>query len=141
VEVQDGENLVNSRQVAYRFEKEHKNVLQNISEILAAEISATRFFHESTFKNRGKQYPIYNMNRDGFSLLAMGFTGKKALDWKLKFIKAFNEMEAKLKEQARPYADNTPKTYLESLKQLVAAVERVGSTVYRLYDKYDYLYR
>ena len=40
---------------------------------------------------------MYNMNRDGFSLLAMGFTGEKALRWKLDYIKAFNTMEAELK--------------------------------------------
>ena len=126
VEVQDGENLVNSRQVAYRFNKNHKDVLRNVDEIIKAQNCAvTPMFHESTYNaGTGKPYKMYHMNRDGFSLLAMGFTGKKALQWKLKFIAAFNEMEAKLKEQARPYADNTPKTYLESLKQLIVAVER-----------------
>lgn len=43
-------------------------------------------FYETTFENRGKQYPMYLMNRDGFSLLVMGFTGKAALEWKLKYI-------------------------------------------------------
>lgn len=42
---------------------------------------------------------MYIMNRDGFSLLAMGFTGKKALEWKLKYINAFNEMERQLRER------------------------------------------
>ena len=41
---------------------------------------------------------MYLMNRDGFSLLAMGFAGKKALQWKLKYIEAFNEMEETLKQ-------------------------------------------
>lgn len=124
VEVQDGETLVNSRQVAYRFDKRHDNVVRDIREIIRSSKLSSEFFHESTFENRGKQYPVYRMNRDGFSLLAMGFTGKKALNWKLKFIAAFNAMEKQLKEQAGTYEDNTPKTYLESLKQLVAAVEQ-----------------
>ena len=38
------------------------------------------------------------MNRDGFALLTMGFTGKQALQWKIKYINAFNEMEAKLQD-------------------------------------------
>lgn len=83
-------------------------------------------FRESTYNaGTGKPYKQYLINRDGFSLLAMGFTGKKALEWKIKFIKAFNSMEAKLKEQAATLVDDdrTPKTYLDSLKQLVAAVE------------------
>lgn len=55
-------------------------------------------FVESTYQNsRGKTYKCYLMNRDGFSLLAMGFTGKEALQWKLKYIEAFNKMEETLK--------------------------------------------
>lgn len=64
--------------------------------ILAAEIPPPNFFLESTYENRGKQYPEYLMNRDGFSLLVMGF---KAMNWKIKYIEAFNEMEQQLKEQ------------------------------------------
>ena len=65
---------------------------------MAAENSATKFFRESTFENRGKHYPEYIMNRDGFSLLVMGFTGKEAMTWKIRYIQAFNEMEAKIRE-------------------------------------------
>lgn len=92
----NGELVVSSRQVAENFGKEHKHVLESIRTILAAENSATKFFYESAFENRGKQYPEYLMNRDGFSLLVMGFTGKEAMTWKLKYIEAFNAMEKKL---------------------------------------------
>ena len=51
-------------------------------------------FARGSYKNRGKEYSMYYMNRDGFSLLAMGFTGKKALDFKLQYIQAFNQMES-----------------------------------------------
>ena len=95
-----GEPVASSRQVAENFGKEHKDTLESIRQILAAENSATKsMFYETTFENRGKQYPMYLMNRDGFTLLAMGFTGKAALEWKLKYIAAFNEMEKKLTEQ------------------------------------------
>lgn len=94
----DGQLVVSSRQVAEHFEKEHKNVLNNIREIFAAEKSAAKFFIESAYENRGKQYPEYLMNRDGFTLLAMSFTGKKALEWKIKYIEAFNAMEKALKK-------------------------------------------
>ncbi|WP_370649558.1 ORF6C domain-containing protein [uncultured Limosilactobacillus sp.] len=47
----------------------------------------------------GRDRRIYYMNRDGFSLLAMGFTGKKALQFKLKYIDAFNQMEKQLQQQ------------------------------------------
>ena len=99
VQVLNGQVVVSSRQVAEHFEKEHRHVLQSIREILAAENSAAKYFTETTFDNRGKIYPEYLMNRDGFSLLVMGFTGKRALEWKIKYIQAFNAMEAKLKEK------------------------------------------
>ncbi|QGV17487.1 Tec protein [Lacticaseibacillus paracasei subsp. paracasei] len=88
--------VTTSLRVAEVFGKDHKHVLETISN-LAAEKSAAKFFAETTYDNRGKQYPMYYMNRDGFTLLAMGFTGKKALQFKIKYIQAFNSMEATLK--------------------------------------------
>lgn len=90
----NNENIVTtSLLVAEKFEKEHKNVLRDIENIVAQNSAAKLLFIESTYENRGKQYPMYIMNRDGFSLLVMGFTGKKALDFKLEYINAFNQME------------------------------------------------
>lgn len=102
VNVINNQVVTDSLMVAEVFEKEHKHVLEAIRQILVAENSAAKFFHESTYENRGKQYPCYLMNRDGFSLLVMGFTGSKALEWKLRYIEAFNAMEKALQEQARP---------------------------------------
>ena len=90
------EILTTSLKVAKKFEKEHKDVLESIRK-LTAEKSTAKFFKETTYRNRGKEYPMYEMNRDGFSLLAMGFTGEKALKWKLEYINAFNVMESELK--------------------------------------------
>lgn len=96
--------VTTSLQVAKSFEKQHKNVLQSIQN-LAAENSATRnMFVEGTYVNRGKEYPMVYMNRDGFSLLAMGFTGAKALQFKLAYIEAFNEMEDNLRQHPQPLA-------------------------------------
>lgn len=96
VQIENNQVVVSSRQIAKDFEKQHKHVLDSIRDILAAENSAAKFFYESTYDNRGKEYPEYLMNRDGFSLLVMGFTGSKALEWKVRYIQAFNAMEAKL---------------------------------------------
>lgn len=98
VVIKNNQVVVSSRQVAEKFGKEHKHVLDSIREILKAENSAVRFFQENRYKVEGnnKSYPEYLMNRDGFTLLAMGFTGKEALQWKLKYIAAFNEMEQAL---------------------------------------------
>lgn len=96
---QNGEPVASSRQIAESFGKEHKHVLTAIRQILVAENSATKFFHETAFEYRGQKFPEYMMNRDGFTLLAMGFTGKAALEWKLKYIAAFNAMEKQLAQR------------------------------------------
>lgn len=88
--------ITTSLKVGEAFEKEHKNVLQSI-EKLVAENSVAKFFRLTTYKNRGKEYPMYEMDRDGFSLLVMGFTGEKALKWKIDYINAFNAMEDELR--------------------------------------------
>lgn len=99
---QNGEPVVSSRQIAENFGKEHKHVLDAVKNLVAENSAAKSMFYETTFENRGKQYPMYLMNRDGFSLLVMGFTGKAALEWKLKYIQAFNEMEKKLATPQMP---------------------------------------
>lgn len=71
--------------VAEKFGKEHKNVLRDIDNLVAQNSAAKSYFIESEYENRGKMYPMYIMNRDGFTLLAMGFTGKKALEFKLQY--------------------------------------------------------
>ena len=93
----NGQKMVSSRDVAKNFEKEHKDVLRAVENIKAQNCALTSMFFESTYTaGTGKAYPMYLMNRDGFSLLAMGFTGSKAMEWKLKYIQAFNTMERKL---------------------------------------------
>lgn len=98
VVLRDRQAVTDSLKVAESFDKKHKHVLETARN-LAAENSATKkMFVESTYVNRGKEYPMIYMNRDGFTLLAMGFTGKKALDFKLKYIQAFNEMEKRIRQ-------------------------------------------
>lgn len=98
----NGELTTSSLGVAVRFSKQHKDVLEKISNIIAemnsAEFSAQYFIESIYIDNSGKSNKCYELTRDGFSLLVMGFTGKKALEWKLKYIEAFNLMERKLRE-------------------------------------------
>nr|DAU18748.1 MAG TPA: regulatory protein [Caudoviricetes sp.] len=98
VVIQNNQIVVSSKDLAEHFGKEHKVVLRAIREILLEQNCANEFFHEESYSYNGRRLPFYLMNRDGFSLLAMGFTGKKALQWKLKYIEAFNEMEETLKQ-------------------------------------------
>ena len=113
-----GNPVTTSLLVAEKFEKNHRDVLETIRN-LAAENSAAKFlFIESQYENRGKTYPMYVMNRDGFSLLVMGFTGSRALQFKLDFIEAFNKMEQIIKTNLQ-----LPQTYADALRQLAEQVE------------------
>ena len=94
----NGQPTVTSREVAEHFKKEHRHVIESIRSIISENSELTSMFYETTYTaGTGRAYPMYQMNRDGFTLLAMGFTGKDALEWKLKYIRAFNMMEEKLK--------------------------------------------
>lgn len=116
VVINNNQIVVSSKDIAEHFGKEHKDVLENIRHILVAENSATKFFQETSSVYRGQHFPLYLMNRDGFSLLAMGFTGKKALQWKLKYIEAFNEMEETLKQGYLEEHVNTSELHCKTYK-------------------------
>lgn len=92
-----GELVVTSRQVAEDFGKEHKNVVRAIENLTAQNSAVKNIMIESKFEHRGNEYTEYLLTRDGFSLLVMGFTGSRALEWKLKYIEAFNKMEQAIK--------------------------------------------
>lgn len=97
----DGAVFANSRDVAAAFEKEHRNVMRDIDNLIKAEPQLGVLNFEQTpyvDPQNGQTYRSYNMNRDGFTLLAMGFTGAKALKWKLRYIEAFNEMEKQIRK-------------------------------------------
>ena len=99
---QNGEPVASSRQIAESFGKEHKHVLRDIENLIGGESKiglSSMFFKSEYISAQNKKLPEYLMNRDGFSLLVMGFTGKEALEWKLKYIQAFNEMEKQLAQR------------------------------------------
>lgn len=129
--------LTNSLLVAEKFGKEHKHVLDAIRELIqwCAETSADPMFVETIYVNEQnrQEYPMFVMNRDGFTLLAMGFTGKKALKFKLDYIAAFNAMERSLKEI------KTPQTYAEALRRLADEVEAKEQIQYQLEQKTEQL--
>lgn len=95
-----------SRTVAEVFVKEHHSVLRSIDEIVTKRPERCgRYFAATSVevampKGGMRQVRAFEMNRDGFTLLAMGFTGDEALDWKLAFLDAFNRMEAELARDA-----------------------------------------
>lgn len=95
---QDGRILASSRDIAEKFGKRHDHILRDIESFQKDIPNFGEMFFEDELPDKyGRNQKIYWMNRDGFSLLCMGFTGKKALEWKLKYIDAFNKMEETLK--------------------------------------------
>lgn len=96
-----GENnqaLTNSLLVAEKFGKSHKHVMQSIKDLITSAEKSANLFVESEYPDTyGRMQPMYVMNRDGFTLLVMGFTGDRALQFKLDYIEAFNKMEETIK--------------------------------------------
>jgi Rha family phage regulatory protein len=99
----NGEVFANSRDVAEFFGKGHRNVLQAIDNLLSEEASIPPLtFQQGSYttpSTGAQQHRHFDMTRDGFTLLAMGFTGTKALRWKIRYIEAFNAMDAELRRK------------------------------------------
>ncbi|MDR0480778.1 MAG: Rha family transcriptional regulator [Gallionellaceae bacterium] len=96
-----GESIyTTSRKVAEHFGKQHAHVLRNIQKLLAdlpdAVFSQSNFGLAEYLDTQKKPRIEYRLSHDGFALLAMGFTGREALAWKVKFLAAFRQMEAEL---------------------------------------------
>ena len=103
--ITNGQPTASSLDIAEHFGKRHDHVMRDIDEIVRGlpKIGDTPLFFKTTYVHpqNGQEYPMYLMNRDGFTLLAMGFTGKEALEWKVKYINAFNAMEQELRDKAK----------------------------------------
>lgn len=127
---QNGQVLTNSLLIAEKFGKEHQHVLRDIRTLIEgmSEIGDTPMFVESTYTNEQnkQEYPIFIMNRDGFTLLTMGFNGKKALKFKLEYIAAFNAMEKALKEQQNKKLSGA-EFLLEQAKLMVEQERRLSN--------------
>jgi len=142
VAIQHREAITTSLKVAEVFGKRHKNVLRDI-ERLVADLpvnSRLNFVPRDYTDDRGKTWPMYKMNRDGFSILAMGFTGKKALEFKLKFLDAFNLMEKALLnqqnlswQQQRLECKTARHIETDSIARFVEYATAQGSTSARMY--------
>ena len=103
VSIVDGVPMVSSKHISDAFEKTHRHVLRDIAGLLkdvSVDFGESNFGLSEYTSLQNKKLPCYMMTRDGFALLAMGFTGKKALAWKVKYIQAFNAMEAALLERS-----------------------------------------
>lgn len=143
------EAVCSSLDVASNFGKQHGHVIRSIEEIKknSSVQNWTQSFREVSYKDKsGKTNKMYLMNRDGFSFLVMGFTGKKANDWKWQYINAFNHMEKIIRErqsqswiESRSVGKLSRKAETDVLKQLVEYAKQQGSEhadmLYMTYSK------
>ncbi len=101
VSIENGKLRVDSKVIADAFGKIHRNVLRDIESLDCSEEFRVLNFEQSSYRTiQGKTLPCIAMTKDGFAFLCMGFTGKEAAKWKEAFIKAFNKMEAVLRESS-----------------------------------------
>lgn len=124
----DGIPVTTSRAVAEQFGKQHKDVMRAIENTIASlqETDEGKAFNQRNFapveymNAKGEKRPAYILTRDGFTLLAMGFTGAKAVQFKVAYISAFNRME----QLIRGGGVLAPSPALHSIERRLDALER-----------------
>lgn len=108
--------ITTSLAISNNFNKKHKDVLRAVENLECSQEFRKRNFAPTSYKtSQGKVLPAYEITRDGFVFLCMGFTGAQAALWKEKYIEAFNALEAEIhRREAQPAADAAA---LERLRQ------------------------
>lgn len=140
--------VVSSRVIAEKFHKRHDNVIRGVESYKKDVLNFEEMFIESKeLDDYGRAQKSYLLNRDGFSLLVMGFTGSDALQWKLKYIEAFNRMEAIIRERqssewliTRKQGKLIRRSETDAIALLIPYAEEQGShnmrkNAYTLYTK------
>ncbi|EAH8441695.1 hypothetical protein EVS62_08285 [Campylobacter coli] len=97
LEVANDQVTTTSLDIAAVFNKRHDNIIAKIETFPKDSFTDLNFKASKYIDSTGRILPCYKITRDAFSLLVMGFTGEKAYKWKILFIKAFNEMEKRLR--------------------------------------------
>lgn len=123
--MKDRQAVTSSLQVAENFEKNHQHVLRDIDGLKEGVQNWTDLFYEDTYihQQNKQEYRVIYMNRDGFTILAMGFTGKKALQFKLMYIDAFNQIEEHIKQQLDTSNLSPELQFMNSVVQSLAKQE------------------
>ncbi|HGW6103994.1 TPA: Rha family transcriptional regulator [Citrobacter werkmanii] len=147
VSIHDGKVITTSMAIAEYFHKRHDDVIKKIRVVIA---ECEPEYHTRNFAEMVREIvvgdgairksPYFELTRDAFILIAMGFTGKKALQWKIRYIEAFNEMEAELLHRSAPpaptyppfsgdHANRTEIIYYQNFKPIFCRVLRPEETV------------
>ena len=136
-ESNEGKIFTDSLAVARVFEKGHKNVIRSIENLPEDDFSQLNFEPAEYYDAQGKPRKMYKMTRDGFMMIAMGFTGEKAYEWKKQYIAAFNRLESYYrgfgKEEVKVLNPRAPETirlvpqptgsYIAQSKELIKDID------------------
>jgi Rha family phage regulatory protein len=145
IDQRHGELLTTSLNVAAVFGKEHKSVLRAIENLLSdlgesEDFSRLNFALSEYKDSTGRKLPMFLITESGFTLLAMGFTGKKALEFKMTYIQAFNHMKKTLLNQQNAHwlderhaGKLVRKDLTDAVAQFVAYAKTQGSQSADLY--------
>tara|TARA_R110000850_G_scaffold269167_3_gene401034 strand:- start:2624 stop:3304 length:681 start_codon:yes stop_codon:yes gene_type:complete len=107
IEIKKGELIVSSVVIAKKFNRRHADIIESIETLSCSdEFRKNNFISALYTTNQNKQHDSVDITRDGFAFLVMGFKGKKAGEWKEKYIAAFNQMEKALLQQAKNGEDS-----------------------------------
>ncbi|MDO4776304.1 MAG: Rha family transcriptional regulator [Cardiobacteriaceae bacterium] len=122
--------ITTSLAVSHHFGKKHAHVLRDIQLLeCSPEFGASNFRLSSYTTSQGKQLPMYEITRDGFSFLCMGFTGRAAAQWKEKYIAAFNALEQQALQA--PTAPFRLEAHMATLAQGMTALLAQNQLVHR----------
>ena len=138
VSLHDGRPATTSREVAHYFRKRHDNVVRDIRSIMdncPEEFTALNFEVSNYLDQTGRSLPMYIIFRDGFTLLAMGYTGPEAMRFKLAYIEAFNRMEAELARRNRPALPAAPRFDEAAMLELAAEIREAQQHYYRTFGR------
>lgn len=136
VSLHDGRPATTSLEIAKFFDRRHDDVVKGIRNLLAncPELFSHRNFAGASYLDeQAKNRPMYIIHRDGFMLLVMGYTGKKALALKLAYIEAFNRMEAELAKRNRPTLPAAPRFDEAAMLELAAEIREAQQQYYRTF--------
>lgn len=139
----NGIPMVSSKNIADKFDKQHRDLLVKIRKIIKmnSDFGERNFSLSSYISDQNKELPCYNMTRDGFTMLAMELSGSKVFEWKIKYIEAFNAMESRLlKEtdtlewkQARLQSKQARRSFTDVVKEFVQYATDQGSKSANMY--------
>lgn len=120
---QDNNVLVSSKDIADNFKKDHTKVMRDIKKLECSDEFRQANYGYSTFTSlQNKVLPCVNMSKDGFTFLCMGFTGKKAAEFKERYINAFNKLESAISRSVK----RSPKS-MEELNEVSKRIENLNN--------------